>query len=363
MERKRKADTNKKPYTLPSVRPRSARDTPEGVVIEIQASNLLPAICPSCLAPGSRPLTVLDLPSGRPTAEEALYCDLCADAIENTRTRVLALAAACSLLSASVVVALALSWGNFHLGQQLLMGALVSVLPPLLLHLFGAWPREPHALYHLPSPTALPEETPSWRRYWARQRAYAQCVDHARLLDDQPPQAKTKERTTLPAGLALPPVIALCTFIAVQYFGRSTVRVVVPGPEDATFTVDARRGVDIVGTPDENPRGGSLARVLGGVRTLGLIGAGGEPLASTEVTLWPGRDYVFGRLPEGHCLHVEERAYGEAGDRHLLIPIPGPGPIWELEEEVDQWFVPLPARDELPTTGGLRRAIRLLPCR
>lgn len=349
-------------YRLRGVRSRPARETPEGVVIEIRASSLLPAICPSCLAPGSRPLSVLDLAGGRPTSEEALYCDLCADAIESTRTRALALTAACSLLSASVMVALALYWGNFRLGDQLLVGALVSVLPAFVLHLLGAWPREPHALYRLSSSPARPNDPPVWRRYWARQRAYAQCVDHARVLEDEPPKTRAPGRKTLPAGLALPLVIALCTFIVVQYFGRSTVRVMVPGPEDATFTVDARRGVDIVGTPDENPRGGSLARVLGGVRTLGLIGEGGEPLAFSKVTLWPGRDYVFGRLPEGHCLYVEERAYGEAGDRHLLIPIPGHEPIWELEEEIDQWFVPLPERHELPTTGGLRRALRLLPC-
>ena len=87
-------------------------------------------------------------------------------------------------------------------------------------------------------------------------------------------------------------------------------------------------------------------------------------------TLWPGRTYIVGQIPPGQCLFWERREYGKEARASILFPIGGQGPVWELREQVDSWFVPLGGStteqlaeiEDWQTRGGLRRAIRLLPC-
>jgi len=113
----------------------------------------------------------------------------------------------------------------------------------------------------------------------------------------------------------------------------------------------------------EHPHAARAITTLAGRRTLTLVSDAGEPMVEVVETLWPGRDYLFGTLPEGKCLFLERQEYGDAGAEHSLIPVAGSGPLWELPAAVDVWFVELRERPSLPTSGGVRTAVRLLPCR
>jgi hypothetical protein len=112
-------------------------------------------------------------------------------------------------------------------------------------------------------------------------------------------------------------------------------------------------------------------RVLGGRRRLEIISESGALLGGATMTIWPGRTYIVGQLPEDQCLFWEQRTYGTGAERSLVFPLGGDGPVWELKDQVDSWFVPLESPGTKPdvesdpweTRGGIRRAVRLLPCR
>lgn len=134
------------------------------------------------------------------------------------------------------------------------------------------------------------------------------------------------------------------------------------GDSDAIVLLDRRRQRSIGPTRTEHPHAARAIGTLAGRRVLGLVSERGEVLAEITATLFPGRDYVFGTLPEGSCLFVERQEYGQEGEAHEFIALEGSGPLWELPVNIDVWFSPLRERSALPTRGGVRAALRLRAC-
>jgi hypothetical protein len=163
--------------------------------------------------------------------------------------------------------------------------------------------------------------------------------------------------------LALGSLVWLTT---IHHFGVAQVRVLVGGEESATLLVDSRKLFDVAAANSEDPRSGRLFSLLGGRRRLQLVRADGREVFDVASNIWPGETYLVGDLPDGKCLFLEERSYGAAGPHNTFVPLGSTGPVFQLKADIDSWFVPLgaPLDDEpaLVTSGGIRRALRLLPC-
>jgi len=313
-----------------------------------EQSRLLPPVCPRCLAVGVRPLPVPVLGPATGPAATAYYCERCADDLERARTLQVARLAVSGLLGIGTATTAALILGGAQVGHQV-MATVLAVALPLGLTAFSTTSDGP-ALYQI----ATDSTPPHWL---ARRREY---------LTEMTADVSTRPRPRTHLGWrhAVWPLVAAATWLlGLHWLGRAELRVIHGGgPADAIVLVDHRRRPSIGPTQSEHPHAARPVATLAGRRSLALVSETGQPLAEVTATLWPGRDYLLGTLPRGQCLFLESQEYGARGDARQLVALTGSGPLWELPVNVDAWFLPLRARPDLPTSGGLRTAVRLLAC-
>lgn len=350
--------------------PETLQDASLHYTFELPPEKLLPAVCPDCGAPGTRPhrvqnLSAVSAPGDEtPASRDAFYCDLCADEKNSAKTRSIALFAACGLITLSVGTATALAWGSRALALQVALTGGAAALPALGLTWRGFWP--------IRNENVWMEETAESTSLVCRTRAFRRAlIEHGFVEHSTAPGSRNFSVGQLPRRALALCLLGFMWLGLLHSLGATTVRVLVSGNERAVLLVDGRHTGLIEPTNDEDPQGGILARVLGGRRTLALYSSAGEMLGQQTATLWPGRTYIIAHLAPGDCLFWEKRAYGERSRPSNFSPLGGVGPVWELEEHVDSWFIPLQtpgqatpeSEDDWRSSGGIRRAIRLLPCR
>lgn len=315
---------------------------------ETERNRLLPPLCPRCSSTGTRALPIPTLGVSEESALVAYYCDRCADRLEREKTRHASRWASSALLGVGAATSSALALGGARLGLQITL-TLSAALTPLLLARLVPNTDGP-ALYRLPSSSG-PE------RFLAERRDYARELDPSLRSAAAPREAHFVQRQLLPV------LVGLTWLAGLHWLGRAELRVMHgDATSDAVVLIDHRRRQSIGPTRGEHPHAGRAVTTLAGRRTLSLVSDAGEPVAQVTATLWPGRDYLFGALPKDRCLFLESQEYGARGRAHDLALIPGSGPLWELPTNVDLWFSPLSQRPEFATSGGVRTAIRLLPC-
>jgi hypothetical protein len=316
-----------------------------------EGNRLLPAVCPACLAPGVR---ALEVPSsgGAESVRTAYYCERCAELLDRRATLIVARLGAAALLGIGTATSLALALGGVRLGLQIVLTLLASLLPLVVRALTLRAPVGP-ALFHADGPAS--------QSVWIAERR-----DFLDLLEAQ--------TTRMPGPLVRPgfarelaPVLAALLWLsALHWLGRADLRVIQSGTSEAVVLIDERRRSTIAPAHGEHPHAARAVSTLAGRRRLGIVSERGEPLVDVVATLWPGRHYVLGHLPLGQCLFLERQEYGKTGAAHDLAQVRGQGPLWELPVTVDLWFSPLSerpsSRPSLDTSGGVRTAVRLLPC-
>jgi hypothetical protein len=346
---------------------------------QLPEEKLLPAICPDCGAPGTRPRRVhrVAAPSphgykGRPSLD-AFYCDLCADERSSSKTRELALFAACGLLAVSAVTAAALGWGSRALVLQIAFTSAASTLPALALSWLGAWPerKENVCIEERGETTVISCRTRQFRRALLEHGFIAEAISESPSVQPSEDSFHLGSLGPFPRRALTLGALGFTWLALLHSLGGSTVRVLVSGHQQAVLLIDGRHGGLVDPTNDEDPQAGLSTRILGGRRTLKLYAKTGESLGEQTATLWPGRTYIVAHLAPGQCLFWEQRKYGERSRPSVFSPLPGLGPVWELRHHVDSWFLPLQApgskepqsEDDWQSSGGVRRAIRLRPCR
>lgn len=312
-----------------------------------ERNRLLPPVCPACLAVGVRPLEVPGLSARSDPGITVYYCERCADRLERGRTLLLARLSSQALLGIGAATSSALLLGGARLPLQVLLTLLASVLPLGIAALAGEQARP--ALVHL----GRDSESDHWL---AQRRDFLEKLGVSATVQPAP-QRRGLRREFLPALLAL---TWLC---GLHWLGRAELRVIQSSDADAVVLIDHRRRRIVPPTRVEHAHAAHAVSTLAGRRTLGLVTSDGRSLVDVTLTLWPGRDYVLGTLPSGLCLFIERQEYGEAGAARELAAVQGEGPLWELPVNVDLWFTGVTERPSLPTSGGIRTAIRLLPCR
>lgn len=361
----------------------------------LDPATLLPPICPLCGAPGLHPLPIRKTDEKNPLPFlEAHYCDLCAESIEDNTTRRLASTLAAGIAAVAFATALTFYFGLRYPLIQWFLVALVAGALPLLSEKWGIWRPAPQAVEELGDGKHPRGE----RTLRVQHEAFACALSEAGMPGRH---AELPERDTLsrkfqqkwPIGLVL--TLGLLWWGLLHFFGVAQVRVIYGGERSATLLIDDRHSGELRATYSEDPEAGRILQVLGGRRKFALISSQGALLAEEMRILWPGGAYIVAVLPTGMCLFSETMSYGQAGAENLFVPLPGPGPIWEVEGRVDSWFEPLaPAKSEVGSSigseadsmhqaaaapraaavpaaeevehslsGGSRRAIRLLPCR
>jgi len=316
-----------------------------------EGNRLLPAVCPACLAPGVR---ALEVPSSGPTesVRTAYYCERCAELLDRRATFIVARLGAAALLGIGTATSLALVLGGVRLGLQIVLTLLASLLPLAARALTSRGSVGP-ALFHADGPAS--------QSVWIAERQ-----DFLGLLETK--ATRVPRPLARPGGAweLAPALLALVWLSALHGLGRADLRVIQSGDAEAVVLIDERRRSTIAPVRSEHPHAARAVSTLAGRRRLGIVSERGESLVDVVATLWPGRDYVLGNLPPGQCLFLERQEYGKTGAAHELAQLPGQGPIWELPVTVDLWFSPLStrpsSRPSLDTSGGVRTAVRLLPC-
>ncbi len=285
-------------------------------------------------------------------------------------------------MAVAFATAMTFFWGlRFPLIQWLLVVAVSGGLPWLAQHL-SVWRVALPAIEELGRGSSPSGE----RTLLARSEAFARALQDAgmRLRVEEVPPPDTLSRKfqeRWPIWLVLSLGIAWWGLLHV--FGVAQVRVIYGGEHSATFLIDDRHSGELSATYSEDPEAGRILQVLGGRRKFALMSSQGALVAEEKSTIWPGGTYIVAVLPTGMCLFSETMSYGQEGNRSLFVPLSGPGPVWEVEGQVDSWFQPLAPRRaaakdssesesedaassadvERSLSGGSRRAIRLLACR
>jgi hypothetical protein len=314
-----------------------------------ERGQLLPPLCPACLALGVRPLDVPGFFPGSESGVTAYYCERCADRLEQRATFVWARLASQAVLGIGAATSSALVLGGARVPLQVLLTIMASALPLGVAAFGGATPTVP-ALVHV----SREGETGQWL---AQRRDFLERLGATPISEHAPAPRRALRRALLPV------LVSVVWLLGLHWLGRAELRVIQSGDVDAVVLIDHRRRRVVPPTRLEHAHAAYAVTTLAGRRTLGVIGEEGRPILEVTRTLWPGRDYVLGTLPAGYCLFIERQEYGEAGTAREVAPVPGDGPLWELPVNVDLWFTELPERPSLPTSGGIRTAIRLLPCR
>jgi hypothetical protein len=316
--------------------------------VELSSVQILPVRCPVCLSPGTRPTEVPQL-SQRTESSLPLtahYCDLCADAQASAETRRLAWQLSTSLLCVALSTSLALRLGSLAVLLQV-AGTLGCGL--LSFGLLLSLDRR------LCSPLLVAQGAPRVRLL-ARRRRY---LDQ---LAEEPP-AKVSAPTPPGSLRRLFPLVAgLLWLAALHLFGTAKIIVVAEGIEPAIVTIDHRKRAVVAGMVEERPGRVRAVSTLGGRRHIAVFRDDGDALLEQDVTIWPTNTYIAAKLPSDWCFFIETQEYGSAGEAHTLQKLHPPGPVWELPISVDRWFAPTDPRPDLATSGGVRRALRLLPC-
>lgn len=314
---------------------------------ETERNRLLPLLCPSCLGVGVRPLPVPVAVGEAATRIEAYYCERCADRLERAKTLRAARWAASALVGIGVATSAALSLGGSRLALQICLTLVASLLP-----LGIGWVRSVKAEAALYRDSSAPNAD----RWLAREREYLRALGASAVAVPPPGQRGQLQRELVPV------LVALAWLAGLHWIGRAELRVIHAGDGDAIVLVDRRRHESFGPTRTEHPHAARAVSTLAGRRSLTLVSDEGETVAHVTATLMPGRDYLFGALPEGSCLFIERREYGQRGQAHEFIALTRSGPLWELPVNVDVWFSPLREGPNLPTSGGIRTAIRLRAC-
>lgn len=321
--------------------------------------QLLPPVCPRCLAPGVRNLpiphepltwwaTFEQLASPRPPSVEldAHYCEDCAERLEARKTRALSVLLAACVLGILTATALALLYGTSRLLLQLGVSLGLAALPPLLFSLQAKRSSSSAALLHAHEPRVL----------LAARRDYVELITSPLDRPPQRPQRLGRKR------LLAAPLLITCAYGSIlQHFGRSELWVI-HSEQDLILLIDHTLIGTVPASLGETPEAGRREEVLGGRRTLSLVHPDGSVRTELPVTFVPGKSYLLGLPPPRHCLFLEKRAYGQAGSTLERTPLPGAGPLWEIPERIDFWFTEAPDASSGFTSGGLRTALRLLPC-
>lgn len=344
--------------SAPKTRP---HDSAQLLAYELPRKALLPAICPVCAAPGTRVSKVPRI--GQITAEEseleAYYCDLCADERGKKTTERLALFSALALLTISVATASALFFGTRAIALQATLTLTIAALLKGALIKLQIWPRSERDLFW--------EESETGAVLWCKNKKYQRILEEHDFLEVDKEQPRPSNENLRQSARLL--ILGAAWLLLIHSLGGADVRVLVVGNEGAFLLVDNRHFGAVHPSNQEDPRAGTTVRVLGGRRHLELVSASGATLGGATQTIWPGRTYIVAHLKPGVCLYFERRTYGYEG-RSRLVPLGGGGPVWELREPVDSWLIPLEnpgAEDhddeDWGSSGGERRAVRLLPCR
>jgi len=358
-------------HSAPQGDPGAAAGREEAFAHVLGAEQLLPAVCPLCAAPGAVSVAIGrdDLNAGSDVvvaaardSVEAHYCEICAESLSRSDTRRLAYRASAVLVCAAVATALPLAFGSRLLLMQVGIAWGVALVAWLLGRTKWGEPVDRGVRVH--GPPDFAEDT---LIVLTRTRRFSEALTNAAIA-----QVSVFERqgnvTRAPSSrfalwLALGSLVWLTT---IHHFGVAQVRVMVAGHESATLLVDSRKVFDVAAANSEDPRSGKSLSLLGGRRRLQLVGASGDEAFDVVQNIWPGETYLVGSVPVGKCLFLEERRYGGAGPHSTFVPLGSSGPVFRLGRGVDSWFVPLgtASLDEPPvvTSGGVRRALRLLPC-
>jgi hypothetical protein len=296
-------------------------------------------------------LEVPSLGSGE-SGTYAYYCERCAEALDRQATRLVARLTTAALLGIGTATSLALALGGARVGLQLVLTVLAALLPSAARAVVQGATAGP-ALVHAPGQGG--------QSVWIAARQ-----DFTDLLQTKVTPVPQPLRRRRLAWELSPTLVALAWLAGLHWLGRADLHVIQSSDTEAVVLVDARRRGTILPTLVEHPHAAEPVSTLAGRRRLGLVTASGVELVDVVETLWPGRDYVLGSLPPGQCLFLERQEYGQEGAAHDLARVPGQGPLWELPVSVDLWFSPLSERPSsphaMPTTGGVRTAVRLLPC-
>lgn len=319
----------------------------------LASDQLLPAVCPACLAPGVRGVRApwLDgaLERNAPRKLEALYCEICALAIERRRTEALGALLSGIVLSATLTLASVLAFGALGTTLTLLLGVLVGALPVLAVRGHHALALPVHALHvsRVGNEGAL--------ELVLRERRYAALIGERRSYEGPAPRQ--------PAFVPLVPGIVGAALLGLAELSLgATVRVIAPGAGRHTLLVDGRKLREVEPVRREFAGAGDPTRIMAGRRHFSLITARGEVLLDETRAVWPKETFVLGQPTAGLCLFVETRLYGEAGPGHTLVPWSRTSSAEPTPAPIDQWFSPLPEEPALETTGGKRSALRLLSC-
>lgn len=338
----------------------------------VDGGRLLPTACPLCAAPGSQPRPVPFLDRKGDSDLDAMLCELCAEDIQSRATRRIGSIAAAGIFIFTAATALTLFLGNRWEGLQIVVILAFSLLSSETLGRTGLGRKSPSAL-------SLLEGSEGDRSILiCSRRRYRRVLDEEGFERAPLPERTPVERDSIGTLRASLLSLGLVVLGLIHALGGATLRVIQSGDEDAFLLVDARQSGRVAPTNSEDPTAGKFVRILGGRRHLQFVSAEGSILANETLTIWPGRTYIVGHLPPGRCLFWEKRSYGNA-ERSVVFPLPGSGPIWELTDRVDSWFLPLGDEEASPadeggsvgplglgllgTSGGTRRAVRLLPCR
>lgn len=317
----------------------------------IDGAPVLPALCPLCGTSASRADSVPIFGSTPGDASEltVYFCELCADARERRRTTHLAWQIAAALLGIGGATTLALYFGSHARLTQGLLTASLATLPALA----GLFLDR----HHLEAPVVGSD--PPRITFAGPRRDYVAALGPLEVIS--PPQQALLP--TLQRHLALPLLSSLLFLLLLHAWGTARIVALQAELEPAVLLVDHRRRALVPPTPEERPGAVTSLRTLAGRRHLGLLSTEGSALADQVETLWPGRTYLLAHPPPGLCFFLEVQEYGAKGAAHFLQPLYGEAPLWELPADIDRWLAPPPERPNLPTTGGIRRALRLLPCR
>jgi hypothetical protein len=317
--------------------------------LELPSSAPFPPICPDCGRSGVRavPLTA----PGNAGGITLYYCELCHGAMRTRATRYFALSMTASiLLSTAIGASIALRREQF-LGALPLWGAITFGLLVLSFTLYRRVQR---------GKPELEVDADGRLVVWLPPSPGVDALQSALGILSR---RRTSPGTRVSRGASLlltAPLAAALLPIGVSQAWLQA-RVIVLDPElDGLFLVDQRWVAEAPVVRAETARGGYSLRLLAGERTLTLVGKDGVTRLETTAWLAPGKDYVFGRLPDGLCLFRQTEFYG-AVPEHRLEELRG-GPLFEIAAGVQYWFEEAPSAEAASTRGGTATALRLLPC-
>ncbi len=336
---------------------------------QLSAGQLLPALCPNCGAPGVRAQAIVQKKGGASelTALDSYYCDLCADHIQKQTTIVLAYQGGTLLLSLAVATFPPLYWGQRVLPLQFFLGVLFAFLLPTLLGYFSLWKGVSASIYEISSSQAT-ENNERIIETASAQFSETLIAHKIPLIKKLDQGENVNPHWRWATALSL---LSLLWMITIHSLGTATLRIIAAGEINSVLLVDSRRETLIASSNFEDSLAGKFVTLLGGRHRLSLLREDGSLLIDEDLTIWPGKTYIVGVLPPEKCLFWEFFSSAPAGEDHFVKPLPGVGPIWELNEVVDHWFSPnsleknpkTAAKGTWATSGGTRRAIRLLPCK